>query len=288
MTIDRALIIREPWISLILRGEKTWEMRSTPTSLRGWIGLAAQGRGEIVGLARLVDSRLPLTEANYDRHFGEHAIPPEQTAWAIENNWVFPWVLADVIALPRPIPFPQRPGPVKFVNLDVDVAEALSAFSHAPAATMAVQPRAEIAKPSQDPPRAAMRAGPAPSAPVADGFPQVAGERPIFVFAPQQAKARAIPSGGKRLTVLKGSTAMRSGSPLEKRDSAFRDGLVRQGVLAPTSDANLYVFTRDYEFDSASRAAGVVKDGNSSGPQQWKDPTTRKTFKDYLDRGGQP
>jgi len=33
------LIIREPWISHILSGAKTWEMRTTPTRYRGPIGL---------------------------------------------------------------------------------------------------------------------------------------------------------------------------------------------------------------------------------------------------------
>ena len=47
--MDRALIVRQPWIDLILSGEKTWEMRSRPTNVRGRIGLIEQGTGLIVG-----------------------------------------------------------------------------------------------------------------------------------------------------------------------------------------------------------------------------------------------
>ena len=79
---------------------------------------------------------------------------------------------------------------------------------------------------------------------------------------------------------------MRSGSPTVKRDRAFRDQLVREGILVLSEDKDLYVFARDHEFDSASRAAGVIKDGNASGPQLWRDPVTGRTLKEYLDRGG--
>lgn len=66
--ITSALIIREPWIGLILDGRKTWEMRSHATTKRGVIGLIRQGSGLIVGTARIVDSLPALTRANYMDH----------------------------------------------------------------------------------------------------------------------------------------------------------------------------------------------------------------------------
>lgn len=265
LTIERALIIREPWISLIVNGQKTWEMRPGPTSVRGWIGLAAQGTGQVVGLARLIESRLPLNARNYDQFVDYHAISPDQTAWAIENNWVFPWVLADVIRLPRPIPYEQRPGAVQFVNVDAPLGAEL--------AQLAAHPSPSVAASAPLPVEPQQR--------------ERSTDGPVFIFTPERAKARAVlGEGGKGLRVLKGSTAMRSGSPAVKRDEAYRDELVRQGILRVSSDPELYEFTVDHEFDSASRAAGVVKDGNSSGPQQWRNPETGLTLKDYLDRGG--
>ncbi|MGL1404420.1 ASCH domain-containing protein [Vibrio parahaemolyticus] len=61
--VTRALIIRKPWIHLILAGLKTWEMRSTKTKIRGTIALIEQGTGLIVGLANLTDSLEPLSHA---------------------------------------------------------------------------------------------------------------------------------------------------------------------------------------------------------------------------------
>lgn len=50
----RALIIREPWIELILSGRKTWEIRGTATSVRGRIGLIRARSGLIVGTPEFV------------------------------------------------------------------------------------------------------------------------------------------------------------------------------------------------------------------------------------------
>lgn len=297
MIIERALIIREPWISLILSGEKTWEMRPNWTSVRGWIGLAAKGTNAVAGLAYLSDCRHPLSASNYDQFFDLHRIPADQTARAIENNWVFPWVLSDVVRLPQLIPFRSAPGAVQFVKLDADIGGVLGDLVRS--GTRMVPPtRDRIASPvpaQVAPPVTARVVPPTPASGVARaaGSPAAARpstetpkSKPIFVFEAQRARARAVPSAGKRLIVLKGSTAMRSGSPAVKRDRAFQDGLVRQGVLVSSGDPDLYVFARDFEFDSSSRAAGVIKDGNASGPQLWRDPATGRTLKDYLDRGG--
>jgi hypothetical protein len=48
----KALIIREPWIGHILAGRKTWEMRTSPTNIRGRIGLIRKGRAIVVGRHR--------------------------------------------------------------------------------------------------------------------------------------------------------------------------------------------------------------------------------------------
>src|SRR5438876_7688725 len=51
----KALIIDEPWISMIVSGQKTWEMRSRNTQVRGRIGLIRKGSKTVIGLADLVD-----------------------------------------------------------------------------------------------------------------------------------------------------------------------------------------------------------------------------------------
>ena len=95
-----------------------------------------------------------------------------------------------------------------------------------------------------------------------------------------QAHGHILPDGS--FLVLSGSTALKNSSAAKKRDREERDRLVRTGVLVPHSDPELLVFTRDQEFSSPSRAAGIVKDGNASGPQLWIDIATGKTLKDLL------
>lgn len=100
-----------------------------------------------------------------------------------------------------------------------------------------------------------------------------------FVIRPQKAQAYGRPEGDGFL-VRKDSTAMRDGSPKVKRDRGERDRLVRQGILVPDSDPDLYRFSRDHLFPSASMAGGVVKDGNCSGPQTWRRSKDGKTLKE--------
>src|SRR3546814_11625464 len=114
----RGLVIREPWIGLILRGQKTWEMRSKPTNVRGRIALIRAKSGLIVGTAKLVASESALTSHNYMQHRDRHAIPENKLDEVIENGWVHTWVLEDVQALAEPVPYPQPSGAVKFDNPD--------------------------------------------------------------------------------------------------------------------------------------------------------------------------
>ncbi len=98
-------------------------------------------------------------------------------------------------------------------------------------------------------------------------------------FRPETAQAYGRPLPDGRFLVFKDSTAMRSGSPNVKRDAHDRDRLVREGVLVPDG-ANRYRFTRDHAFSSSSKAAGIIKDGNASGPSLWKHVKSGRSLKD--------
>tara|TARA_R110002110_G_scaffold324115_1_gene536155 strand:- start:74 stop:418 length:345 start_codon:yes stop_codon:yes gene_type:complete len=92
-------------------------------------------------------------------------------------------------------------------------------------------------------------------------------------------------SGGKRpkFLVKANSTAMRGGSPNVKRKEELTDKLVRSGVIIPhPTNGKLWVFSRDYEFSSASAAGDVINDGNLSAPQYWINTVTGKTLKEDL------
>lgn len=116
----KALIIRSPWIDLILSGNKTWEMRSRNCSYRGPIALIAGGTGKVVGTAELVDC-LPKLDADQMRaHHAEHAIPEDRMDEVIADGWVQPWVLGNVQRLPQPVPYQHPNGAVTWVNLPPD------------------------------------------------------------------------------------------------------------------------------------------------------------------------
>src|ERR1035437_1994443 len=120
----KATIIREPWISLILRGEKTWEMRSQPAAHRGLIGLIRKGSGHVVAAAQLVNSLPPLNVESYTDTEPFHRVPRSEQAAVIKAGWVYPWVLAGVQPLNPSVPYVHRGG-VTWVNLANEVAASI-------------------------------------------------------------------------------------------------------------------------------------------------------------------
>jgi hypothetical protein len=274
------LVIRPRWIELILQGKKTWEMRSQPTRIRGPIGLIRQGSGLVVGTARLSDCRPALTRDDYMRYGEKHAVPESMLDEVLANRWVFPWVLSDVYRLPKPVPYDHKSGAVIFVTLGTSVVAEIAmqdsgAASVEPSRSVPGAGCSPSSLPSDDARPAPISTRPGLSMPATPGDP-------LFVFRPETAQAYGRPLSGGEFIVLAGSTAMRDGSPDEKRDEYERDKLVREGVLVPDADPNRYRFTKDHTFTSCSRAAGVVKDGNASGTTLWKNEKTGQSLKDYL------
>ncbi|EIR4194459.1 ASCH domain-containing protein [Vibrio parahaemolyticus] len=112
--VSKGLIIKRPWINLILDGLKVWEMRSRRTNIRGTIALIEQGTGLIVGLANLTDSLGPLSKdkliAAYDKHKVDYAAMPELL------KWCNPWVLENAHRI-EPVPYQHKSGAVTWVNI---------------------------------------------------------------------------------------------------------------------------------------------------------------------------
>lgn len=116
--LTRGLIIAEPWITKILSGEKTWEIRGTGTKVRERIGLIRKGSGQIVGTAILTGVVGPLTEQALRESFEKHRIPLERIE-SVVGRYATPyaWVLEDVQLLDPPVPYRHPSGAVIWVTL---------------------------------------------------------------------------------------------------------------------------------------------------------------------------
>jgi len=123
----RGQIIDEPWISAILAGKKTWEMRNAACRVRGRIALIRKGSGQVVGVADVVDSLPEIATAEaYALAEPRHAIPPERQAMAFRDGWRTPWVLRDAKPLAEPIAYRHKSGAVIWAALDDAVAAVVA------------------------------------------------------------------------------------------------------------------------------------------------------------------
>lgn len=113
----KGLLIREPWIGMILSGRKFWEMRSSRTHVRGRIALIRSGTGLVVGTAVLSDCLPALDSDEMRQSTAFHGLPLDQLDEVMARGWTIPWVLSDVRALPAPIPYKHPSGAVTWVDL---------------------------------------------------------------------------------------------------------------------------------------------------------------------------
>jgi hypothetical protein len=125
LKITKALIIADPWIGFLLDGSKTWEMRSTGASHRGWFGLIRKGTGAVYGVARLVDVGHPLTPSEMILTFAKHRIPEAMIRSGEVSKWNTPWCLTDIRCLPAPVAYNHKSGAVTWVQLDSEVSRAI-------------------------------------------------------------------------------------------------------------------------------------------------------------------
>jgi hypothetical protein len=113
--MDRALIVKKPRIDLILSGEKTWEMRSKPTKITGWIGLIEQGTGLIVGRAFLTSGWIrPSKQELIDNH-SKHLVDDTD----ILERWCYAWEIERAERFDKPIKYKHPKGAVVWVKLCV-------------------------------------------------------------------------------------------------------------------------------------------------------------------------
>lgn len=129
MGVAKGLIIADPWIGYILDGSKTWEMRSSETSLRGPFALIRKGTGAIFGTATLIGVGQSLTQMEMLATTDKHQIPTEMIKSGQVAKWNTPWILKDVCRLATPVSYAHPNGAVTWVNLDEDVSRSIAALS---------------------------------------------------------------------------------------------------------------------------------------------------------------
>lgn len=109
----KGLIIKDPWITKILNGEKTWEIRGSNTKIRGTISLIKSGTGMIYGTVVLIKS-FAITQEAFDQGYKNHHVP-ESFVNSYTQRYV--WEMSAPKRFKEPIPYKHPQGAVIWVNL---------------------------------------------------------------------------------------------------------------------------------------------------------------------------
>ena len=122
----RALLIRHPWIDMILDGGKTWEIRGSRTSVRCQIALIASGSGTVIGVCDLVDCVGPVTAAEFRKNAKKAGMRPSEAVLGYYRQ-TFAWVVERPLKLKRPVPYEHPPGAIIWVRLGPAVEKEIKA-----------------------------------------------------------------------------------------------------------------------------------------------------------------
>jgi len=110
----KALVVKKKWLDLILAGTKTWEIRGSSTSKRGWVHFAeSQAGGKLRGRARLVNCFCIPTES-FHRHYKKHCVPSLSVVPYVK---IYAWVLEDAEKFEKPFEYEHKQGAVIWVDV---------------------------------------------------------------------------------------------------------------------------------------------------------------------------
>lgn len=111
--MERALIVRQPWVDLILSGEKTWEMRSRPTNVRGRIGIIEQGTGLVVGEVSITGVIKNISRDTAFMQKNRHRVDDLE----LLRKWNTAWILSGAKRYKEPLPYDHPNGAVTWVRI---------------------------------------------------------------------------------------------------------------------------------------------------------------------------
>ena len=110
----KALVVKKKWLDLILAGQKTWEIRGSSTSKRGWVHFAeSQAGGKLRGRARLVNC-FPVPTESFQRHYKKHCVP---SLTMVPYVTPYAWVLEDAEEFEKPFEYEHKQGAVIWVDV---------------------------------------------------------------------------------------------------------------------------------------------------------------------------
>ena len=110
----KVLVVKEPWVGMILDGEKTWEIRGSATAKRGKIHLAAsRGGGVLVGQCQLVDC-YPVIRSELVKNVTKHCI---KDLACLPYKMPHAWVLAKAKRYSSPFTYKHPQGAITWVAL---------------------------------------------------------------------------------------------------------------------------------------------------------------------------
>lgn len=89
------LIVREPWASMIVRGEKRWEIRKTKTRMRGRILIISSGFA--IGSVEIVDVIGPMSVEELSRFEEYHRVSRKELERYAKGKKLYAWVLANPV-----------------------------------------------------------------------------------------------------------------------------------------------------------------------------------------------
>ncbi len=86
----KGLIVKEPFASMIVRGEKRWEIRKTRTKFRGEVWIISNGFA--IGSAKLTDVLGPFSVEELVKYSNYHKISYEELKRYSKGKKLYAWV----------------------------------------------------------------------------------------------------------------------------------------------------------------------------------------------------
>jgi hypothetical protein len=110
------LVVKEPWIDLILDKKKTMEIRGKRCNKRGIIYLAKSQTKHIFGSVDIVDCKGPMTDEEFaserTKHLCDGAPPYKKT---------YGWCLRNPVLFDKPVPYVHPAGAIIWVTAQTDL-----------------------------------------------------------------------------------------------------------------------------------------------------------------------